>query len=48
MDLLTKPVDARDVLAAIQRTVTKDEHDRAAETELIRLAREAGVSAPKA
>jgi FixJ family two-component response regulator len=31
VDLLTKPVDARDLLAAIRRAVTRDEHDRAAE-----------------
>ncbi len=31
VDLLTKPVDAKDLIAAIQRAVTKDERDRAAE-----------------
>jgi FixJ family two-component response regulator len=31
VDLLTKPVDAEDLLAAIQRAVTRDEHDRATE-----------------
>jgi FixJ family two-component response regulator len=29
VDLLTKPVDAQDLLAAIQRAVTRDGHDRA-------------------
>jgi len=31
VDLLTKPVDAKDLIAAIQRAVTKDERDRATE-----------------
>jgi FixJ family two-component response regulator len=31
VDLLTKPVDAQDLIAAIQRAVTRDEHDRATE-----------------
>ena len=31
VDLLTKPVDAHDLIAAIQRAVTKDERDRATE-----------------
>ncbi len=30
VDLLTKPVDVEDLIAAIQRAVTRDEHDRAA------------------
>ena len=29
VDLLTKPVDAKDLLGAIQRAVTRDAHDRA-------------------
>jgi FixJ family two-component response regulator len=29
VDLLTKPVDAQDLIAAIQRAITRDEHDRA-------------------
>jgi FixJ family two-component response regulator len=32
VDLLTKPVDAKDLIAAIQRAVAKDAQDRAAET----------------
>jgi FixJ family two-component response regulator len=28
VDLLTKPVDAPDLIVAIQRAVTRDEHDR--------------------
>ena len=32
VDLLTKPVDAKDLLAAIQRAVAKDVTDRSAET----------------
>jgi FixJ family two-component response regulator len=31
VDLLTKPVDAPDLIAAIQRAVTRDAHDRATE-----------------
>jgi FixJ family two-component response regulator len=31
IDLLTKPVDAQDLIAAIQRALTRDAHDRAAE-----------------
>jgi len=31
VDLLTKPVDVQDLIAAIQRAVTKDERDRATE-----------------
>jgi len=32
VDLLTKPVDAKDLIAAIQRAVAKDVEDRSAET----------------
>jgi FixJ family two-component response regulator len=32
VDLLTKPVDAKDLIAAIQRAVAKDREDRSAET----------------
>ena len=32
VDLLTKPVDAKDLIAAIQRAVAKDSEDRSAET----------------
>ena len=31
VDLLTKPIDAQDLIVAIQRAVTRDELDRAAE-----------------
>jgi FixJ family two-component response regulator len=31
VDLLTKPVDAEDLIPAIQRALTRDEHDRAAD-----------------
>jgi FixJ family two-component response regulator len=31
VDLLTKPVDVEDLIPAIQRALTRDEHDRAAE-----------------
>jgi FixJ family two-component response regulator len=34
VDLLTKPVDARDLLAAVQRALSKDLRDRAAEVRL--------------
>jgi len=34
VDLLTKPVDVRDLIAAIQRAMTRDEHERATETRL--------------
>src|SRR5216683_3142718 len=32
VDLLTKPVDAKDLIAAIQRALAKDAEDRTAET----------------
>jgi len=32
VDLLTKPVDVEDLIAAIQRAVTRDAHERASET----------------
>jgi FixJ family two-component response regulator len=35
VDLLTKPVDAQDLLAAVQRALTKDLRDRAAEARLV-------------
>jgi len=34
VDLLTKPVDVRDLIAAIQRAMARDEHERASETRL--------------
>jgi FixJ family two-component response regulator len=34
VDLLTKPVDAKDLIAAIQRAVAKDAQDRSAETRI--------------
>ena len=37
VDLLTKPVDAKDLIAAIQRAVAKDAKDRAAETRVAEL-----------
>jgi FixJ family two-component response regulator len=39
VDLLTKPVDVRDLIAAIQRAMTRDEHERATETRLAEVRR---------
>ncbi len=39
VDLLTKPVDVEDLIAAIQRAVTRDAHERAGETRLAELRR---------
>ena len=39
VDLLTKPVDVQDLIAAIQRAVTRDEHERATETRLAEVRR---------
>jgi FixJ family two-component response regulator len=39
VDLLTKPVDVRDLIAAIQRAMTRDEHERASETRLAEVRR---------
>jgi FixJ family two-component response regulator len=39
VDLLTKPVDVEDLIAAIQRAVTRDAHERASETRLADLRR---------
>jgi FixJ family two-component response regulator len=39
VDLLTKPVDVKDLIAAIQRAVTRDEHERASETRLAEVRR---------
>jgi len=43
VDLLTKPVDVEDLIAAIQRAVTRDEHDRASETRLAEVRRRVGM-----
>jgi FixJ family two-component response regulator len=47
VDLLTKPVDARDLIAAIQRAVTRDEHDRAAEARRAEVQRRVGMLTPR-
>ena len=39
VDLLTKPVDVKDLIAAIQRALTRDEHERASETRLTEVKR---------
>ena len=39
VDLLTKPVDVQDLIAAIQRAMTRDEHERASETRLAEVRR---------
>jgi FixJ family two-component response regulator len=39
VDLLTKPVDVKDLIAAIQRAVTRDEHERTSETRLAEIRR---------
>ena len=39
VDLLTKPVDVEDLIAAIQRAVTRDEHDRTSEARLAEVRR---------
>jgi FixJ family two-component response regulator len=39
VDLLTKPVDVRDLIAAIRRAMTRDEHERASETRLAEVRR---------
>ena len=39
VDLLTKPVDVKDLIAAIQRAVTRDEHERTGETRLAEIRR---------
>jgi FixJ family two-component response regulator len=39
VDLLTKPVDFHDLIAAIRRAMTRDAHDRAAETRLAEVKR---------
>ena len=43
VDLLTKPVDVRDLIAAIQRAMTRDEHDRATEARLAEVRRRVGM-----
>jgi FixJ family two-component response regulator len=47
VDLLTKPVDARDLIAAIQRAVTRDVHDRATETRLADVKRRVSLLTPR-
>jgi FixJ family two-component response regulator len=39
VDLLTKPVDVRDLIAAIRRAMKRDEHERASETRLAEVRR---------
>jgi RNA polymerase sigma factor (sigma-70 family) len=46
-ELLTKPVDAQDLIAAIQRAVTRDEHDRAAEARRAEVRRCVGRLTPR-
>ena len=43
VDLLTKPVDVEDLIAAIHRAVTRDEHDRASEARLAEVHRRVGM-----
>jgi len=43
VDLLTKPVDVEDLIAAIHRAVTRDEHDRASEARLAEVRRRVGM-----
>ncbi len=43
VDLLTKPVDVQDLIAAIQRAVTRDEHDRVTEARLAEVRRRVGM-----
>jgi FixJ family two-component response regulator len=47
VDLLTKPVDARDLLAAIQRAVTRDVHERATETRRAAIQRRVSLLTPR-
>ena len=47
VDLLTKPVDARDLIAAIQRAVTRDVHGRATETRLAEVKRRVSLLTPR-
>jgi FixJ family two-component response regulator len=47
VDLLTKPVDAQDLLAAIQRAVTRDTHDRATETRLAEIQQRVSLLTPR-
>ena len=47
IDLLTKPVDARDLIAAIQRAITRDEHGRAAEARRAEVQRRVGRLTPR-
>ena len=47
VDLLTKPVDAKDLIAAIQRAVTRDVHDRAAEARRAEIPSGASACCPR-
>lgn len=47
VDLLTKPVDAKDLIAAIQRAVTKDERDRATEVRRAEIQRRVRLLTPR-
>ena len=47
VDLLMKPVDVRDLIAAIQRAMTRDEHERAGETRLAEVRRRVDTLTPR-
>jgi len=47
VDLLTKPVDVKDLIAAIQRAVTRDRHDLASEAHLAEVQRRVGLLTPR-
>jgi FixJ family two-component response regulator len=47
VDLLTKPVDVKDLIAAIQRAVTRDRHDLASEARLAEVQRRVGLLTPR-
>jgi len=47
VDLLTKPVDVKDLIAAIQRAVTKDERDRATEVRVAEIQRRVRLLTPR-
>ncbi|MDP9144963.1 MAG: LuxR C-terminal-related transcriptional regulator, partial [Actinomycetota bacterium] len=47
VDLLTKPVDVQDLIGAIQRAMTRDEHERATEARLAEIQRRVGMLTPR-
>jgi FixJ family two-component response regulator len=47
VDLLTKPVDVKNLIAAIQRAVTKDERDRATEVRVAEIQRRVRLLTPR-